>query len=385
MRIAVITFFDNGNYGSELQSLAMNRYLQERGHRVTFCQIKAPTKGERILELLSDKIRLMVAELSCREMKLYLKDRRTNMVKQRCISPELKQYIHSFVANYITSKRISRWNFPNKHFDAYICGSDQIWSALKLPINGQLFLSKVSPERKIAYAPSMGLDYLPEYYIRQTKKYISDFKYLSVREDAAKKTIEERFGIDAIQVLDPTMLVGTEIWDNLLLKEGKQAPNFEYVFCYFLGSISDEVTRCVNEIALGMKVIILPYEEDTRKTVNGEYFFADPLDFVNLIKHAKYILTDSFHGSVFSVLYEKQFVVTKRSHIGRVSQMSRISSLLSKFGLNKQYCQQTNEMLNALRTTIDYSLKTQSLGEEQSLSRSFLDNALIEIESSLGK
>lgn len=385
MRVAVITFFDNGNYGSELQSFALNYYLREKGHSVTFCQTKAPTKWVRVLELLSDKIRLSIAELSSREIRSYLKDRKANMDSQRCVSLELRQCIHSFVASHIVSKRISRWSIPNKNFDAYICGSDQIWSALKLPINRQLFLSSISAARKIAYAPSIGLDKLPEYYIRQTRTYISDFKYLSVREDAAKKIIKERMGLEAIQALDPTMLVGIEMWDNLLLKEGKQKPDCEYVFCYFLGNISDEVTRCINEIASGRKVIILPYEEDTRKIINGEYILADPLDFVNLIKHAKYVLTDSYHGSVFSVLYEKQFVVTKRSHIGRVSQTSRITSLLSKFGLEKQYCQQTDEMLNALKTTIDYAFKSQSLGEEQQRSRGFLDKALVEIENNLGK
>lgn len=141
----------------------------------------------------------------------------------------------------------------------------------------------------------------------------------------------------------------------------------------------DDTISCINEIAEGREVLILPYKEDSQKVLNGKYELADPLDFVNLIKNAKYVLTDSFHGSVFSVLYNKQFVVTKRSHVGRVSQTSRITSLLSKFGFEAQYCQHTEEMLDALRTPINYNSKTQILHDEQNISREFLNNALMEI------
>ena len=316
-------------------------------------------------------------------MKLYLADRTANVNKQRSISLELKKYIHSFVTRHIVTNRISRWNIPNRNFDAYICGSDQIWSALKLPINPQLFLNRVKPNCKIAYAPSMGLDTLPLYYINKTKNYISDFKYLSVREISAKKALKEHMELDALQVLDPTMLVGTEMWNGLLIKERKIVLDYEYIFGYFLGEISDDVIRCINEIAEGREVIILPYEEDSEKVINGKYLLADPLDFVNLIKNAKYVLTDSFHGSVFSVLYDRQFVVTKRTHVRRVAQTSRIISLLSKFGLEKQYCQHTEEMIDALKTTIDYSSKSQILQDEQKISRDFIDNALIEIKNDL--
>lgn len=379
MKIAIITLFDNGNYGSELQSLALSRYLSSKGNNVTLCHIKAPGKFVRLLEVLTDRIVLKFNTAFSKEKKQYFADCINNVSKQRFISPELKQYVHSFVSKHVISKRISRWNFPNKQFDAYVCGSDQIWSALKLPVSPYRFLHRVNPDKKIAYAPSIGLDSLPLYYIKQTKKYISDFKYLSVRESLAKQALKEHMDLDAIQVLDPTMLVGTEMWDDLLDKEGKKGPNHEYVFCYFLGEMYDDTISCINEIAEGREVLILPHKEDSQKVLNGKYELADPLDFVNLIKNAKYVLTDSFHGSVFSVLYNKQFVVTKRSHVGRVSQTSRITSLLSKFGFEAQYCQHTEEMLDALRTPINYNSKTQILHDEQNISREFLNNALMEI------
>lgn len=385
MRISIVTLFDNGNYGSELQSMAMTLYLKNKDYEPILCHIKAPNKALRLLEVLVDAVVLKINTFFNAEMKMYLTDCTINAEKQRSISSELKEYVHSFVSRHIVSERVSRWNIPNGKFDAYICGSDQIWSALKLPICSKLFLNGVSSDRKIAYAPSMGLDTLPTYYIKKVGKYISDFKYLSVREEAAKHAILENFGIDALQVLDPTMLVGRDVWDSLLAFEGKKTPKKKYIFCYFLGELSDDTVRCINDIAKEYEVIILPYEEDSIKVRNGNYQLADPLDFVNLIKHAQYVLTDSFHGSVFSVLYEKQFVVTKRTHVGRVAQTSRITSLLTIFGLEKQYCQYANEMLNALKTNIDYSTIYKQLENEQKISRAFLDNALDEINKTLKK
>lgn len=222
MRISVVTLFDNGNYGSELQSIAMTLYLKNKDHEPVLCHIKAPNKALRLLEVLVDAVILKTNTFFNAEMKKYLSDCTINAEKQRSISSELREYVHSFVSRHIVSERVSRWNVPNGKFDAYICGSDQIWSALKLPICSKLFLNGVSPNRKIAYAPSMGLDTLPTYYIKKVRKYISDFKYLSVREKAAKHAIIENFGIDARQVLDPTMLVGRDVWDSMLAFEGKK-------------------------------------------------------------------------------------------------------------------------------------------------------------------
>lgn len=383
MKISIITFFDNGNYGSELQSLALFRYLTDRGNDVTLCHIKAQNKLIRIIEVVCDRIALSFQTAFDKEMKQYLNDRIVNSSKQRSISPELKHYIHTFVSNHITSKRISRWNIPNKQFDVYVCGSDQIWSALKLPISPSSFLGKVSPQRKIAYAPSFGLDCLPCYFIKRVRKDISDFKYLSVRESSAKLALKEHMNLDAIQALDPTMLVGVDFWNQLLTEEGKKSIEKKYVLCYFLGEMSESIISSINAFSDGMDVIVLPYEEDSLKVLNGKFVLADPLDFVNLIKHATYVLTDSFHGSLFSILYKKQFVVTKRSHVGLVAQTSRITSLLTLFGLERRCCEKDPEMLDVLKAPIDYKFADEILFKEQLKSKTFLDNALNEIKSQL--
>lgn len=384
MNIGIITLFDNGNYGSELQSLAMNEYLESKGHNVVFIKVKAKNKFLRALELLVDRIRKTFILRKDSELFLYNKDRESNQAKQRNISPDLRKKIHEFMAGRVTMERVSRCAFPpQRRIDAFICGSDQVWSALRIPLAPEFFLPMVPLNRKIAYAPSLGIDEMPKYFQNRAGKYIKDFKYLSVREDAAKEALKEKFGLNAVQVLDPTMLVGKEFWDSLLEKEGKKKPSFYYIFCYFLGEVPDVVLSVIERLSEGKKVIMLPYEEDSKRVNNGLYQEADPLDFVNLIKYADCVLTDSFHGSVFSVLYGKRFVVTKRTHVGRVSQTSRIKSLLRMVHQEERYCSEKEDIERLLTQDIDSQTVENEICKMQTVSREFLDNALIEVASSI--
>ena len=386
MKIGIITFFDNGNYGSELQSLAMNDYLASKGHNAVFIKVKAKNKFLRALELLVDRIRKTYILRKDSELFLYNKDRESNQTKQRNISPDLRKKIHEFMAGRVTMERVPRCAFPPKRgIDAFICGSDQVWSALRIPLAPEFFLTNVPSSRKIAYAPSLGIDEMPKFFQNKAGKYIKDFKHLSVREDAAKDTLRKKFGIDAVQVLDPTMLVGKEYWEEQLEKAHIQKPLFEYVFCYFLGEVPDVVLSVINQLATGKKVIMLPYEEDSKRVSNGLYQEADPLDFVNLIKFADCVLTDSFHGCVFSVLYGKRFVVTKRTHVGRVSQTSRIKSLLRMAHQEERFCSEKEDIERLLTQDIDSQTVEDEICKMQTVSRDFLDNALIEVASNINR
>ena len=288
------------------------------------------------------------------------------------------------MASRISMERVSRLAFPPKRrIDAFICGSDQVWSALRIPMVPEFFLPTVASSRKIAYAPSLGIDNIPNYFQNTAGKYIKDFKYLSVREDAAKETLKEKFGIDTVQVLDPTMLVGKEYWDEQLEKAQIQKPLFEYVFCYFLGEVPDAVLSVIERLSEGKKVIMLPYEEDSKRVSNGLYKEANPLEFVNLMKYADCVLTDSFHGSVFSVLYGKRFVVTNRSHVGRVSQTSRIKSLLRMVHQEERFCSEEIDIERLLAQDVDLQVVENEISKMQTVSRDFLDNALIEVASGI--
>lgn len=382
MRIGVITFFDNGNYGSELQALAMQGFCESRGHEVTFLRIYSGNKYIRFINRVVNKI---IVWYKCKTDKEFLKvheDLRSNVGRQANISPELRNHIQASVTRLIHSGHISAYRM--RHFtpyDCYICGSDQVWSALIQPVWTYNFLKGVPADRKIAYAPSVGVNDMPEYYLRTIAPLVKDFKYLSVREHNVADVFEKRFWVKPLVAIDPTILVGRDYWINLLQKENIKKENSPYVFCYFLGEISDEQVVFLNRFADGRKIIILPYEKHAEKLRNGQYVLADHLEFVNYIRYADYVFTDSFHATVFSILFHRDFAVFQRSHVGVTKQTSRIESLLSLVHLEDHLVNNPNTV-DTFGVT-NYKKVDEIIEEECQKSMEFLDNALTHIQNKL--
>lgn len=381
MRIAIVTFFDNGNYGSELQAIAMNSFCEERGHRAVFLKIKSKNKFLRILELINDEVNVRSHCIINREYKRYYEDRLANLKRQENISESLRNSIRQFMKKHIEMFVVSRRIFNKaKGFDCYICGSDQIWSALKMPIRKEYFLCRIPASKKIAYAPSFGLNQLPQYFIKHVVAYINDFRYLSVREDVAKEQIKESFGREAELVLDPTMLVDRDFWNQFIAKETTCDIAEPYVLCYFLGRFSNEQLQQINRYANGKLIISLPYIDASKKFVHGKYVEATPVDFVKLIRDADFVFTDSFHGSVFSIIFNKPFVVYDRTHVLHVVQSSRICSLLKIAGIPQRFCKTVQDAERCLGEKICYKEINDRIHSKRVESISFLDNSLLAVK-----
>lgn len=382
MKIGVITFFDNGNYGSELQSLAMNGFCKARGHEVTLLRIYS---SNRLLRYINRLINQIIVWYNCKVDKEYRNvydDLHSNITKQSNISQELRNHIHAKVYSLISTGSISvyrmRYHSP---YDCYICGSDQVWSALIQPVWTKNFLKGVSANRKIAYAPSIGVNDVPDYYIRKVAPLVRDFKFLSVREQQVAELFEKKIGVKPLVVVDPTILIGREYWNTLLVDEKLTKPQKAYIFCYFLGELNDEQTDFLNRFAGNREIIILPYEHHTHKLKNGRYVLADHIEFVNYIKYADYIFTDSFHATVFSLIFEKEFAVFQRSHVGVTKQTSRIESLLSMVHLENRLLETTECELNL--SSIDYKSVNNIIENERQKSIRFLYNALNNVQNNI--
>ena len=382
MKIGVITFFGNGNYGSELQALAMQGFCKSRGHEVTFLRIYPGNKYIRFINRVVNKIIVWYKCKTDQEFLTIYEDLRSNVDRQTNISPELRTHIQSSVTRLIHSGHISAFRMIYlSPFDCYICGSDQVWSALIQPVWTYNFLKGVSSDRKIAYAPSVGVNEMPEYYLRTIAPLVKEFKYLSVREQNVADVFEKRFGVKPLVVVDPTILVGREYWINLLQKENIKKEEHHYVFCYFLGEISNEQTDFLNRFAGDRKIIILPYEKHAEKLKNGNYVLADHLEFVNYIRYADFVFTDSFHATVFSILFHREFAVFQRSHVGVTKQTSRIESLLSLVHLS-DHLVNSPSAVESLGVT-NYDIVDEIIEEERQKSIRFLENALTNIQNKL--
>lgn len=380
MRVAVLTFFNNGNFGSELQAIAMSTFLQNLGHEPVFCKCGSTVLINRIIRFVSRSCKNTLACIFNREYRMMDVALRKNASLQCRITSETKKKVREDSRKLICSA-ILNTNELKHQFDAYICGSDQIWSPFIMPIKKEYYLPFVSREKKIAYAPSFGVSNLPEYHKRAIRKYIDDFQYLSVREKQAISIVEDLCGKKPSYVCDPTMLLSPDEW-NLFLD--KYSCNMErvsdaYVLVYCLSNLDDKMAGVVNEACGGESIFLQPKRENCPYQ-NGISDDIGVFDFLELIKNAKYVITDSFHGTVFSILFRKQFVVIPRNNTEKTKQASRIESLLDVMGIKQRYWHREVSLESLLHDNIDYERVFFYLDKYRSKSQSFLRNALEEIE-----
>ena len=252
-----------------------------------------------------------------------------------------------------------------------VCGSDQIWSAAGANVEPLYYLRFVPDGKRVAYAPSFGTSHVPDYNKRIIKKYLSDFSRISVREPHGVQILESLTGRTAPVVLDPTFLLRWEQW-----KTKRSEP---YLLLYFLNEPSEAVVKAIVRIQVQEKcrIYALPYRFDGYKGIKDiEYIPAGPKDFVNLIRNAKCVFTDSFHGTAFSINLSVPFWTFARNYgSGVAEQSSRITAILDRLTLSQQYV--TTDQLKKLSIPqIDFDTANSILTEQRKHSQRFLRESL---------
>ena len=220
----------------------------------------------------------------------------TNKLKEKVFVPYFKEYV-----GY---KALCE---GSKEFDACFVGSDQVWRPIGFYSNywNLNFVDDSVP--KFSYASSYGVSSIPTIQKSGTKQYLNRLDMISVREQNAKEIVESLSSKKALVVADPTMLRTREQWENFASNSTHEMPNEKYIFCYFLGireDIREEAKKLANNENL--KIVILRHmDEFVPADENlGDYapYDIDAQDFVKLLMNAEYVCTDSFHGTIFSIL-----------------------------------------------------------------------------------
>lgn len=276
-----------------------------------------------------------------------------------------KRYINFY---YFNKKINTKYNIEYNNEYYYIYGSDQIWNPNFAATDFLLGLENNSVN-KIAYAASIGLNELPDSEKNKFKKALNNFKSISVREDSGMKIVEELTKkIDIDVLIDPTMLLTSNEWDRVSRKP-KCYKGEKYILNYFLGNLSDERKKAIEEIASKSNWKIINILDK-----NDPYYVSGPSEFLWLEKHAELICTDSFHSSVFAILYNRPFVVFDRDEEGMNNMGSRIDTLLSKFKLDDR--KYNGKYITKKNLEHDYSEAYKILDNEREKSKKFLKNAL---------
>lgn len=380
MRIAILTLPLHTNYGGILQCYALQTVLERMGHKVKVLDKPLYKRsyyiywGLAILKRLIKKFILRRHVISI----LYAPFQFERNAVRKNTDRFIKEHIHKYI------KRDWEKSLAKK-IDVFIVGSDQVWRptcAVNIDIN-VFFLSFLenSKVKRIAYAASFGLDNLSEYNESQIEKcatLLKKFDAVSVREDSAVKLCKEYFDVCAVQVLDPTLLLMSD--DYIRLFKNINTEHSEgNLFVYILDKNEDKKSICdslASEQNLSPFWInssdeddkYLPIEHRTKTSVE---------QWIRSFYDADFVLTDSFHGCVFSIIFHKPFVVI--GNLGRG--LTRVESLLNLLDLKDRLIFSSDDFSsrkNTLSCQIDYSTVDAKL-------RAYRDSALRFLKNSISK
>lgn len=371
-KVGIMTWYQYLNYGTALQAAALFHTIEHLGYEPTLIQYP-PRKA--VLPRFSLNMRFLMQKLRCR---LY------SATYRRYDSEVREAMFASFLQKHMRETPPCR-TYPelyelNSVFDAFVCGSDQIWSPNCF--DEKYFLSFVRNSRKmIAYAPSIGLLSVADNTVREKmKSLIARFQHLSVRESQGAALIASLCGKSAEVVLDPTLLLDRAQWDTLLdgPKTSSVSLDGGYIVCYFLGDYR-RYHRTVRKISkvLHLPVFVIPVFQKQKSRPDAAPFEVGPAEFVNLIRNAAYVCTDSFHGTAFAIDFNIPFTVFKRFRDrDPKNQNSRIYSLLELTGLRHRLAE--GKWMNVMKEILecDFTQANRVLRDEREKSLEYLQNAL---------
>lgn len=347
--IGILTINDDDNYGNRLQNYAVQEFCEKRNIKTETIHNQKNIVGKRVLKRRIGKL----------IKSFFKKYQRYNLFMK-------------FNKNIKYSKiYIDENNIPNnltEQYDLFFTGSDQVWNpTFARKMTDIDFLYFADKEKRNSFSASFGISEIPEDMKEYYKERLNGLNNISVREDRGKEIIEELTGRTDVEVLvDPTMLLTAEEW-NKVAKKPKQLKFDKYILNYFLGELSEERKNEINKIA----------KENNCEVINildkqSPFYQTGPSEFLYLEKNAFLICTDSFHSSVFAILYNRPFIVFDRED-KEVKMNSRIETLISKFKLvNRNY----NGKITKENLEHDYTEAYKILEKEREKSNRFLEKCL---------
>ena len=362
MKIDIITLHRAQNYGSVLQAFALQKQIEKLGHQayiLDYYPERYTNKG--LLKRLKNKSSRFKKPLVLLIAKLVIYP---SYLRKGIQFNKFMHYLNLEKPSFATNEE-GKGRFTDA--DAYCAGSDQIWNShWNEGVEKALFLDFV-PKGKLcfSYAASIGLSNIPANEIDETKLLLDKFEFLSLRENTGVELVKELGRTDAIQCLDPTLLMSKEEWS---LYADDSYKGKEYVLTYNLHH-DPEIDKCAKAIASKYHLLIRNISYNWHDIVrHGHLDWCPTVEgFLGLIKNAKYVVADSFHATAFSIIFEKPFVV-----ITPEVASSRLSSLLKMLGLDDHNINKFTS-LKVIEQPIDYNRIKSIVATKQRESISYLN------------
>lgn len=366
MKVANITLHAINNYGSVLQTLATEKIFEDLGCEVeTIDYIRETAQLDSCWNIL--KYGGPGWKIKFKQLVLHLlpesKDKR---IEQLDVFRE--KHLHLTAQKYRCDQDLLD-NVPQA--DIYCTGSDQTWNTEIQHGVPRAFFLAFAPEgkKRIAFSASFGISKLPEHDKTEVKELLSKYSAISVREASGKRILDDLGFYNAVQVLDPTLVADPIMWHSLA---SPRIIEQNYILVYQLNS-NDSFVKYVNEFA-SRKGLHVVHVRLRKEAINNCTFMPDcsPEDLLSLFKYSSYVITDSFHATVFSLIFHCNFMDIYPSKFP-----TRLENILKLVGLQSRHITDFSRFDYA-DSAIDYKEIDRILHDERNRTLDFLRNAIID-------
>lgn len=369
MKIGIITWFTGPNYGTNLQAIALQYYLRSRGYEVNLINYE-------VSPVIVTKSKKSFIRKALYQPKKYAIKFALNRYKPQIIERD-KKLRNSITTKCILTSKIKTTDELVKicnGFDLLICGSDQIWNPNWYDKFYFADYAGITTNR-ISYAPSMGVNAIPDSLVAEIQHGLKQFKAVSVREEKAAELLSPYLTDKPQVVVDPTLLLTSEEWLDIFPEDTYEGN--DYVFAFLLNDEKKHLEAIKNFAKiLKCKLILVPYKGATYLQNADIRADAGLEDMLNLIRNAKYVITDSFHITVFSIIYRKQFYTFQRFKEDEfTSQNVRVTNLLRMVDLCERLIPYQSTKIDIL-DDIRYDGHIEKLNIEIEKSKEFLKNSI---------
>jgi len=370
IKVKIMTTYDVYNYGASLQAYALMSYLLSKGYDVRLINYKPKYLTQRYNYRWVNPESILHKYVITRFIYRILKytQRQFTLARKKAFDKFTREYIISSPVLYKTFEEL-RKNPPLAN--VFIVGSDQVWNSFydtgKDPAFYLAFVPK--DKKRISYAASFAITKIDEKLKPTIRQYLTDFNAIAVREHHAL-TILNDMQLSGTWVLDPVFLLSEERWKELMVPFEKKE---KYILVYDFER-NKEIRDFALQLSYEKKIKIYSIVDNyplwyANKNYNG----AGPKEFITLIYHCDYFISNSFHGSTFSIIFQKDFFIFDRN---RHKVNSRMESLLTMFELQNRYIHNDTDYNDIMNQSIDYSKVKPLLEKYLKISVDYLDDAL---------
>lgn len=380
-KIGIITYFYYYNYGTVLQAYALQLVIDTLGKGNCKAEIIDCRFGEKdltwldILKIRSKLLFYYIFEIrkvigNINGKRIYAKYDSKISLRKKFFEKFIKDYCHLTPKTYGRSDDLY---FEPPIFDIYITGSDQTWSP-KVGLRDSLFLG-FAPDDKIraAYAPSIGVAEYSEENKQYVKEHLKKYQFVSCREKYGTDNLKSLSPVPVEMVLDPTLLVRSDEWRKIVVKPSIGG---KYILCYFIGDrkyYRDFAERLSKQ--LNLPLIFIPVSFLDFSPSENLKWETGPREFLGLIDNAEVVLTDSFHGTIFSINFNKTFYSFIKHSGKKAMDNMRIVDILGRMNLIDRFKDSYNGGPIDY-TPINYTVTNELLEEERSKSELFIKKIL---------